>query len=94
MKSHKYRVSDKRRAEFEQQVNEDPYQWISRQIDMATPFEATWLFYMRARDEAQQEAWKFHQVAKATLWSRWTVVAAMTSNAISVALFAASLILQ
>lgn len=94
MKSRRYRVSDKRRAEFERWDGEDLYQWISRQIDMAKPFEATWLFFLRGGDENQREARKFHQSAKTTYWTRWAVVAAMTANAISVGLFMTTLILR
>ena len=63
MRRERYTVSPERRAEFEQRDGEDPYQWIARQIDMATPFEATWLFMLRTSDQKQREAWEFHRLA-------------------------------
>ena len=93
MRNRKYHVSDKRRQDFEQRPGEDPYQWIARQIDMASPFEATWLFYMRSTDENQREAWQFHQAAVTAKWTRRAVFASSVGVALSVALFVASLVL-
>lgn len=94
MRWSKYEVSERRKQEFEQRPGEDPYQWIARQIDSATPFEATWLFYLRSGDENQREAWKFHQAAVTAMWTRRAVLASSVGLAISVVLFAVSLLVD
>lgn len=94
MKSRKYDVSKKRMQEFEQRIGEDPYQWIARQIDSATPFEATWLFYLRSGDEHQREAWKFHQAAVTAMWTRRAVFVSSVALALSVVLSAVSMLVD
>ncbi len=94
MRRRKYDVSEERKREFDRRPGEDTYQWIARQIDTATPFEATWLFYLRSTDENQREAWKFHQAAVTAMWTRRAVFASATGLGLSVLLFVASFVLD
>ena len=94
MRSKRFEVSEKRRQEFEQRPGEDPYQWIARQIDSATPFEATWLFYLRSGDQNQREAWKFHQAAVTAMWTRRAVFVSSVGLALAVVLSAASMVVD
>jgi hypothetical protein len=90
MRRRRYTVSAERRAEFEQRDGEDPYQWSARQIDMATPFEATWLFLMRDSDLKQREAWQFHRLAITALWSRRAYYAVLVGIGTQILLFGLS----
>ncbi len=86
MRRHRYTVSPERRAEFDQRPGEDVYQWIARQIDMATPFEATWLYLLRSGDESQRAAWEFHRSAVSARWSRIAVLVAVVGTILNVGL--------
>lgn len=86
MRAHRHEVSAERRAEFDQRSGEDAYQWIARQIDMATPFEATWLYLLRSGDEQQRAAWDFHRAAVTARWSRTAVLVAVVGTVFNVAL--------
>jgi hypothetical protein len=86
MRRHRYTVSPERQAEFEQRDGEDVYQWIARQIDMATPFEATWLYLLRSGDQNQRAAWEFHRAAVTARWSRIAVLVAVAGTIFNVAL--------
>jgi hypothetical protein len=81
-----HEVSIARQAEFEQKPNEDVHQWIARQIDMATPFEATWLYLLRSGDEKQRAAWEFHQAATSARWSRVSIRIAVIGTIVNTAL--------
>ena len=87
-------VSAARQAEFEQRPGEDAYQWIARQIDMATPFEATWLYLLRSGDEGQRAAWDFHRAAVSARWSRIAVLVAVVGTIFNVALALAAVTLS
>jgi hypothetical protein len=91
MRRERYTVSPERRAKFEQRDGEDPYQWIARQIDMATPFEATWLFMLRTSDQKQREAWEFHRLAVTAHWSRRAFFAVIAGLVVQVLLFTLSI---
>lgn len=82
----RYTVSPKRRAEFDQRPDEDVYQWIARQIDMATPFEATWLYVLRPGDQKQRAAWEFHRAAVTARWSQIAVLVAVVGTVFNVGL--------
>jgi hypothetical protein len=86
MNKRKYHVSEQRQREFDRRENEDVYQWIARQIDMATPFEATWLYLLRSGDANQRAAWEFHRSAVTARWSRAAVLVAVTGTVINVGL--------
>lgn len=86
MRRHRYTVSLERQAEFEQWNGEDVHQWIARQIDMATPFEATWLYLLRSGDDKQRAAWDFHRAAVTARWSRTAVLVAVIGTVVNVAL--------
>lgn len=62
--------------EFERREGDEVHQWIARQIDIATPFEGTWLYLMRSGDEKQRAAWDFHRAAVTARWSRAAVLVA------------------
>jgi hypothetical protein len=82
----RYTVSKERQREFDRLEGEDTYQWIARQIAMATPFEATWLYLLRSSDENQRAAWEFHQAAVSARWSRITVRVAVIGTIANAAL--------
>ena len=86
MRKNRHTVSPERQAEFDQRTGEDGYKWIARQIDMATPFEATWLYLLRAGDEKQRAAWDFHRAAVTARWSRTAVLVAVIGTVVNVAL--------
>jgi hypothetical protein len=82
----KYEVSETRKKEFEQLPGEDTYQWIARQLTMATPFEGAWLMMLRS-DEKQRHVFELIQLAKserAARRSMWALYLTLT-----VAMFAA-----
>jgi hypothetical protein len=86
MNRRRYHVSEERQREFDQRDGEDPYQWIARQIDMATPFEATWLYLLRSGDANQRAAWDFHRDAVPARWSRIAVLVAVVGTLVNVAI--------
>jgi hypothetical protein len=94
MRHRQYEVSAERRAEFDQRPGEDVYQWIARQIDMATPFEATWLYLLRAGDDKQRAAWDFHRSAVTARWSRTAVMVAVVGTILNVALALVAVIVR
>lgn len=86
MNRRRYHVSEERQREFDQRQGEDAYQWIALQIDMATPFEATWLYLLRSGDANQRAAWDFHRNAVTARWSRIAVLVAVVGTVVNVAL--------
>lgn len=86
MNRRRYHVSEQRQREFDQRESEDTYQWIARQIDMATPFEATWLYLLRSGDANQRAAWDFHRSAVTARWSRIAVLVAVVGTVVNVCL--------
>lgn len=78
----KYRMTADRLAEFERLPDEDTYQWITRQLDMATPFEAAWLMMLR-EDEKQHRAFQMLQLAKTERSNRHMKMAMFVTVAIS-----------
>ena len=71
-RKNRYSISETRKSEFDQRPNEDVYQWIARQLDQATPFEATWLMLLR-KDERQLRAYEILQLAKTNQSNRRVV---------------------
>ncbi len=59
-------------------TEEDVHMWISRQINMATPFELTVLFMMRS-DQKQLRAMEMAQQAHMARWTRNAVFAAIAA---------------
>jgi hypothetical protein len=82
MRRSRHEITDKRKAEFEQRPNEDPYQWVARQLDIANPFEAAWL--MLIRDDKQRQAMEVLQQARTARWTRWAVVVALLSVPVNI----------
>jgi hypothetical protein len=80
-----YAVSPERLKEFEQRDGEEAHQWIARQIDMATPYEATVLYLMRGTTD-QRAAWDFHRSAVTARWSRIAVLVAVIGTVLNTAL--------
>lgn len=93
MRKNRYMVSAERQSEFERRPGEDAYQWIARQIDMANPFEATWLYLLRSGDDKQRVAWDFHRAAVTARWSRVAVLVAVVGTILNVALAIVAVIL-
>lgn len=85
MRTDKYNVSEARRRElFDQRPGEDVHQMIARQVDMASPFEAAWLYVLR-QQESQRGALMMVQAAKAAQWGRRAVYAVLASIPINAA---------
>jgi len=77
-----YQISVKRQVEFNQRPDEDPYQWIARQLTIAKPFEAAWLMMLR-NDEKQQKVYEMLQIAKTERSARHTKWAMVATVAVS-----------
>ena len=92
--SDKYVVSKERQAElFTQREGETAEQFVTRQIDSATPFEATWLYMLR-NDPAQRAAWEFHQAATSARWSRVSIRIAVIGTIVNTALAIVAIIVS
>ena len=79
----KYEISETRKKAFEQRPGEDAYQWIARQLTMATPFEGAWLMMLRS-DEKQRHVFELVQLAKSERAARRSMWALYMTLAVAI----------